>query len=259
MVLQAVVWLVTGFVAGLLGSLLGIGGGMLIVPLLLLLGNVPIKHAIMTSLASVTATSAVSTVFYVRKGLVNTWLASCLLPTVILGSFLGAHTALSLPEKVLRAAFGFLLLCVAALMLRGKDQHGDESGKKSQEAVGSKLRILLLALMCVAVGFFSGLLGVGGGFLLVPLMTIILGMPLKESIATSLLIVGGAGSTGATIYYQSGLFNPIVTSTVIIGVTLGASIGSAIMVRTRARVLRILFVAVLVYLALRMLWGAVLS
>ena len=226
------------------------GGGVLITPLLVILLGVPIKTAISASLVAVTVTSSVSTVYYFEKKLVNVEAASYILLSVITGSYLGAHIAITLPSRVLKIAFGALLFIVSFLMVK----------KPSRTEFGEEFRFskrfLSGCILAFTAGLSSGLFGVGGGFLLVPIMNLVIKMPLKEAIATSLVVVGGAGSTGAVVYFESGFLNPMITSLVVMGVFFGALAGSKAMVKLKARVLRIAFVCILLYLAFKMIMGA---
>ncbi len=236
--------------AGFIGSLVGLGGGVLITPLLVMLLGVPIKTSISASLVAVTVTSSVSTVYCFEKKLINSEAASYTLLSVIVGSYTGAHIAITLPSRVLKVAFGVLLLVVSILMFK----------RPSKAEFKSELRFTsrfwMGCILAFAAGLSSGLFGVGGGFLLVPIMNLVMRMPLKEAIATSLVVVGGAGSTGAVVYFESGFLNPIITSLVVIGVFFGALAGSKAMVKLKAWILRLAFVCILLYLAFKMIMGA---
>ena len=259
---------VVGAAVGLLGSMLGIGGGVLIIPVLSLFLNVPIKIAIGASIISVVATSSAAGAAYVAHGLTNTKLAMVLEVATTLGALAGGLSAAFLPPRALYLLFGLVLVYVVYSMGRlPKSETGSgPSGLLDAAYVDpSTGRAVVYGIRRLPVGMgasflagnVSGLLGVGGGIIKVPIMTLVLGMPLKAAIATSNFMIGVTAATSALIYYGRGYVDPQVAIPTALGVLLGARFGPRLGGRLRGATLKRLFQGLLVVFALQMLAKAV--
>ncbi len=238
--------LLIGLIAGLIGSMLGIGGGFLIVPLLVLALGIPMHLAASISLSSITMTSLSSTTVYARENMVDFKLGLLLEATTALGAILGSYIALTLDEKVLKILFGIVLSYAAYRMIVSR--RVDTAGTSI-----SRPRLAAGLLASVGAGAISGMLGIGGGTIKVPLMVLILGVPTKTAIATSAFMVGITASTAAIVYWSQGIYQPILVSILIIGIFVGAQIGSRLALRMKGMILRRFFGLVLLFFALRML------
>ena len=259
------------FVAGVLGSLLGLGGGMIVVPALTLLLGVDIRLAIGASIISVIATSSGAAAAYVRDHLANLRVAMFLELGTTSGAITGAWVAGILHPRWLFVLFGAILGYSALAMLRPRPRvvahpHGgmrlvhrlrlqssyfDEA--RGEEVFYEPARPALgLALMYVA-GIVSGLLGIGSGALKVPAMDLAMGLPIKVSTATSNFMIGVTAAASAGLYFSRGQIDPFVAAPVAIGVLLGAFTGSRILSRVSSRALRVTFVIVLVLVSVQML------
>jgi|BarGraNGADG00212_2_1021979.scaffolds.fasta_scaffold03958_4 uncharacterized membrane protein YfcA len=259
---------VMGLCVGLLGSMLGIGGGVLIIPLLTLLFGVDIKTAIGASIISVIATSSAAGAVYVGHGMTHTRLGMVLEIATTLGAVAGGITAVLLPARYLYGIFGLVLLYVV-YSLRGLA--GSEGGSQptglldtsfidpltgGQVNYGVRRLKAGLAASFVA-GNISGLLGIGGGIIKVPIMTLVMGMPFKAAIATSNFMIGVTAATSAVIYYGRGYILPDVAVPTALGVLAGAQIGPRLGGRARSGTLRLIFQVLLFAFAVQMLWKAI--
>jgi uncharacterized protein len=264
-----------GIAAGLFGSLLGLGGGILIVPLLTLVFNLPLLAAIGVSLVCVIVTSGASAAVYLERRVANLRLGMVLELFTAVGALAGGLAAFLLPETVLELLFAGLLLYVAATMARppATTPDSDDAPPEAEGVVGAPApdpsfaatlsgpgyrvrHVGFGAAGSVVAGVTSALLGVGGGLVKVPVMHVVMGVPLRVATATSNLMIGITASAGAIIYLLRGGIDPYVASPTAIGVFLGASLGSRIAHRIQLRVLRALFVAILLYTSWQMLQRA---
>ncbi len=263
-------WLLGGgIVVGVFGGLLGIGGGVFLVPLLVLALHVPIHEAIGTSLVCIIATSSIVAAINLERGLVNIGLGTTLELATTLGAVAGGIAAGWLSERQLTLAFGVTLLIVTGLML--VKQRMAATTRRSFEAergllggyyvdpasgtkVGYRVRRLPLAMATGGVaGTISGMLGIGGAVLTVPALNLFNGVPMKAAIATSNSMIGVTAVAGAIVYYLRGEINPGLTVLVVLGVLAGSLAGAKLTEVLRANIVRIIFIVVILAIAGRML------
>lgn len=241
-----------GAAAGLFGSLLGLGGGVLIVPLLTLVFGLELREAVGVSLVSVIMTSSVAAGVYLERHVADLRLGMRLELFTAIGALVGGSIAFLIEERVLALLFAVLLAYVAFSMLRARAAGGPAT--PDDESTSYEVHNLPLGVVgATGAGVLSALLGVGGGIVKVPLMHLGMGVPLRVSTATSNLMVGITAAASAVIYVIHGEVDPYIAGPTAIGVFLGASAGSRIAHRVDLRVLRFLFVAVLLYTAVQML------
>jgi uncharacterized membrane protein YfcA len=263
-----------GIAAGLFGSLLGLGGGILIVPLLTLGFGLPLLTAVGVSLICVIVTSGASAAVFLERRVANLRLGMTLELFTACGALVGGLVAFLLPETVLELLFAALLVYVAATMARGLRGGQDEAAAEASAPVadteatsgfiarlsdpGYRVRnVGLGAVGSVGAGVASALLGIGGGLVKVPVMHVLMGVPLRVATATSNLMIGITASASAIVYLLRGGIDPYAATPTAIGVFLGASLGSRVVHRIDLRLLRGLFVAILLYTAWRMLQRAI--
>ena len=271
--IDGLILIVGGMAAGLFGSLLGLGGGILIVPLLTLVFNLPLLTAVGVSLVCVIVTSGASAGVYLERRVANLRLGMVLELFTALGALAGGLAAFILPETVLELLFAALLVYVAVTMVRGREPEPDVGGAEadamaadlaadssfiaSLSGPGYRVRHLGFgAVGSVVAGVTSALLGIGGGLVKVPVMHVLMGVPLRVATATSNLMIGITASASAIIYLLRGGIDPYVASPTAVGVFFGASLGSRIAHRIDVRILRGLFVAILLYTSWQMLQRA---
>ena len=253
--------------AGLLGSLLGLGGGVIIIPALTLVFNIPMQEAIGASLIAVIASSTGSASYYVEEGLTNIRLAMVLETATTLGSVIGALIAVYTNQYILAAAFGALLLYSSYYMLRrlestctnpvGQCGPFDLScsyvDKASQEQVEYGVKNLGKGLAAsLGAGGTSGLLGVGGGIIKVPVMNLWMGVPMRAACATSNFMIGVTALAGAIVYYQFDQINPTLAAMVAVGTFAGAAFGSRTSHRVDSGQLKRIFAFVMIAVAILM-------
>jgi len=295
-VIEGVLLLAAGAGAGLFGSLLGLGGGILIVPLLTLAFGLPLLTAVGISLICVIVTSSAAAGVYLERRVANLRLGMTLELFTAGGAMVGGLVAFLLPERLLEGLFTALLGYVAITMARRRDPppavpagaalpqapqvpvraadaedvaRGDAAVAPSPEGPerafvdqlsgpGYRVHRLGFALIgSVFAGVASALLGIGGGLIKVPVMHVVMGVPLRVATATSNLMIGITASASAIIYLVRGGIDPYAAAPTAIGVFLGASVGSRIASRIDLRLLRGLFVAILLYTAWQMLQRAI--
>jgi uncharacterized membrane protein YfcA len=258
-----------GAAAGVFGSLLGLGGGVLIVPLLTLGFGLPLREAVGVSLVSVIMTSSAAAGVYLERHVANLRLGMLQELFTAMGALAGGLIAFLLDERLLSGLFAILLVYVAITMARATPPElvEETSLEPSPSAApthvgvlerlsGDEYRVRNLrwgVVGATGAGVASALLGIGGGIVKVPLMHLGMGVPLRIATATSNLMIGITGASGALIYVMQGGIDPYVAGPTAIGVFLGASAGSRLSHRIDVRVLRLLFVAVLLYSAAQML------
>lgn len=261
-----------GFAAGVFGSLLGLGGGILIVPLLTLGFGLPVREAVGVSLVAVIVTSSASASVYLERHAANLRLGMTLELFTAMGALVGGLVAFLLSEQLLAGLFTVLLVFTAVNMARrreavapasangGSTTNGGllaDGGAPSGGPVPSPLPYVVhnygrgIAGSLFA-GLVSALLGVGGGIIKVPVMHLVMGVPLRVATATSNLMIGITASASAIIYLVRGGIDPFVAGPTALGVFLGASLGSRTVHRIDVRVLRLLFIVVLLLTAWQM-------
>jgi uncharacterized membrane protein YfcA len=242
-----------GVLAGLLGSVLGLGGGILIIPMLTLVFGVPMHQAIGASLVCVIATSSGAAGLYVKRGLCDMRLGMTLELATTLGAIAGGMVAGLLKPQTLSILFSALLIYTALTMLRKKDRMKN-TGNLNHEEGPHKIRHLPWGMgASFFAGNVSGLLGVGGGIVKVPVMYLLMRVPLKTAVATSNFMIGVTASAGAFVYFSRGEVHPLVAGSTMLGVFLGATLGSRLLPKIKAEYLKKAFVFILIYLSLEML------
>jgi len=264
-------------IAGLLGSLTGLGGGVIIIPLLTLGFGVDIRYAIGTSLISVIATSSGAASSYVKEGLLNIRIGMFLEIATTLGAIAGAAIAVFAPTHAIAVIFGLVLLYSAFNSLQMKSHDGErnddtvqENGKwvKLLKAEGTytagtetkdyKLRNLGGGFSVMGgAGILSGLLGIGSGALKVIAMDSVMKIPFKVSTSTSNFMIGVTAAASAGIYLSRGYIDPILSMPIMLGVLIGSLTGAKILMKSQTRKIRIVFAVVITFLAIEMIYNGI--
>jgi len=255
--------------AGVLGSLLGLGGGIIVVPALTLLLHVDIRLAIGASIISVIATSSGAAAAYVRERLTNLRVAMFLEIGTTSGAITGAFIAGRIHPRWLFVLFGAVLGYSAVAMLRRKIDHPTDLtnpwsrrlklsssyfDEVLEREVPYKVKSPIVGLgLMYGAGTISGLLGVGSGALKVPAMDLAMGLPIKVSTATSNFMIGVTAAASAGVYFSRGQVDPLIAAPVAVGVLTGALLGSRLLPRIENQIVRRLFVAVLIIVSVQML------
>ncbi|SEM55644.1 hypothetical protein SAMN05216436_105169 [bacterium A37T11] len=257
--------------AGLVGSLTGLGGGVVIIPLLTVVLGVDIHYAIGAALVSVIATSSGSAAAYVREGITNIRLGMFLEIATTAGAVCGAMLASVAPAHLIAILFGSTLIFSALNSMRKKAEHqvpvssrlavklklpGSYPSTSGPISYGTKNVIGGFSMMGLA-GMLSGLLGIGSGAFKVIAMDNIMKIPFKVSTTTSNFMMGVTATASAVIYLQKGYIEPGICMPVVIGVLLGAMTGAQILIRANPKKLRIFFAVVIISLGLNMIYNGV--
>jgi uncharacterized protein len=268
---SALIWL-GSLVAGLLGALTGLGGGALLVPFLTLAFDVDMRYAIGASLISVIATSSGAAAAYVKEGFTNMRVGMFLEIATTLGALLGAFLAARIPTSAIAIIFGLVLLHSAYLSSRPLPERLDND---QPDPLATRLRMNstypsphgLQAYYVHAVprgfgimglaGALSGLLGIGSGAVKVLAMDQAMRIPFKVSTTTSNFMIGVTAAASAGVYLNRGYIDPGLSMPVMLGVLLGSLLGARLLVRAQTRLLRIIFSAVIVVLAIQMIYHGV--
>jgi uncharacterized membrane protein YfcA len=258
--------------AGLLGALTGLGGGIVIVPMLTVLFHIDIRYAIGASLVSVIATSSGAAAAYVREGYTNVRVGMVLEVATTLGAIAGAYLATFVPTPAIATIFGLVLLFSAyraampdseqvtdaaphplAVRLRLSSTYPAAGGERAYSVQNVPAGFGLMGL----AGALSGLLGIGSGALKVLAMDQAMRLPFKVSTTTSNFMIGVTAAASAGIYLHRGYIEPGLALPVMVGVLCGALLGARLLTFARTAHLRILFTAVVVVLGLQMLYKGV--
>jgi len=252
-VAHSVVLLLLGLVAGGVGALAGIGGGIIITPILAIYFGVPIHQAIGVSLTAVIATSTATSSVYVERGLSNIRLGMTLEMATTLGAAIAAIVAGYIDRRTLALLFSAFLVYTAGSMLRKAWKSRNEECEA--EIPQYEIRHYPLGMSsALLAGGFSGLLGIGGGPIKVPIMYLFMGVPLRVATATSNFMIGVTAATSAYIYYGRGDIPVHIAAPIVIGVFAGSLLGAKLAPRVRNTYVLFLLIFVTAYLAVTMIW-----
>jgi uncharacterized protein len=252
-----------GAVAGMLGALLGLGGGVFLVPFLNVVLGMPFKVAGAISLMAVIATSSAVSARTAGRHLINLRLGMLLEVASAAGGLAAGVTLQYFPERLLYGLFSFVAMAIAAIMLTRLDRRNvldasEDPGRlggryfdeESQREVVYKVRRLPLGLgvSCLA-GYVSGAFGIGGGILKVPVLNVWCGVPMRAAAATSGLMIGVTAVASVPIHYANGYILPGYAASAVLGVLLGSQAGFWFGGRTTARWLRLIMAGVLLFVS----------
>jgi uncharacterized protein len=260
------------FLAGLLGSLTGLGGGVVVIPLLTLAFGVDIRYAIGASLVASIATSSGAASAYVKEGITNIRIGMFLEIATTTGAVIGALLATYIAPGIVAVIFGCVLIFSAIMSVRKKVEHLELS---QTSGIAQKLklngsyptpegkieyyirRVPGGYLLMTVAGIISGLLGIGSGALKVLAMDVVMHIPFKVSTTTSNFMIGVTAAASAVVYLQRGYIDPGIAMPVMLGVLTGAITGSKILVRANTHKLRRFFAVVIAILAFEMIYNGI--
>jgi uncharacterized protein len=263
--------LATSFGAGIVGAILGLGGGILLVPLLTMVFGINMHYAMGASLVSVIATSSGAAAMYLRSGLSNIRVGLFLAMATVTGAVIGAALSRIVPTRALELILGLALAYSAVVTLRQLKVELPETqshdpiamrfgleGRYDDVRLGREVtyradRVKTGVAVMWGAGLLSGLLGIGSGAFKVLALDYVMRLPMKVSTATSNFMIGITASASAAVYFGRGDIHPVIATPVALGVMLGATVGTALMGRLRNTTVRALFLPVIFYLALSMI------
>jgi uncharacterized membrane protein YfcA len=257
------------YLAGLVGSLTGLGGGVVLIPLLTLVFHVDIRYAIGAALLASIANSSGAASAYVKEGITNIRLGMFLEIATTVGAVVGAVIAVFTPTNTIAILFGSILLFSAGMTLRKKNQEALPVGSatanklKLNSSYPTKAGEVSYHLKNVGAGFsimtvagiFSGLLGIGSGALKVLAMDSTMHIPFKVSTTTSNFMIGVTAAASAVVYLQRGYMDACIAFPVVLGVLAGAFTGSKLLSRIDARVLKYIFCTAIAFVAIEMIYN----
>lgn len=257
--------------AGFLGALLGLGGGIIITPVLTLLFGLDIKYAIGASIVSVIATSSGAAIAYLKDKITNVRIGMFLEIGTTLGAITGAFLSGIINPQYLYFIFGLLLLFSAVMMIKKTKEelpqevvatplaeklslNSEYYDKVLNRTVQYKVTGVYGGLgMMYGAGVISGLLGIGSGIFKVMAMDFYMKLPLKVSSATSNFMIGVTAAASAGVYFLRGSIDPKIAAPVALGVLLGATVGTRVMQHLKSKTIRIIFVPVLLFVSIEMI------
>lgn len=255
-------------VSGFLGALTGLGGGVVLVPLLTIFFKVDLHYAIGASLVSVIATSSGSAAAYVKEGFSNIRIGMFLEIATTLGALLGAYLTARVPASAIAVVFGLTLIYSAYVARRTRPR---EEGERTPDPLATKLkmngtfpdtsglrsynvyRVPAGFSIMFGAGTLSGLLGIGSGAMKVVAMDQAMRIPFKVSTTTSNFMIGVTAAASAGIYLTRGYIDPALAMPVMLGVLIGSLMGTRVLVKTKTKSLRLVFSLVIVLLGIEML------
>jgi len=263
--------LATSFGAGIVGAVLGLGGGILLVPLLTMVFGINLHYAMGASLVSVIATSSGAAAMYLRSGLSNIRIGLFLAMATVTGAFIGAALSGVVPARALELILGLALTYSVVVTFRQLNVELPEGVPHDRVAMRFGLegtyedalldrkvtyradRVKAGFAVMWGAGLLSGLLGIGSGAFKVLALDYVMRLPMKVSTATSNFMIGITAAASASVYFARGDIHPVIVTPVALGVLLGASVGTSLMGRLRNTTVRMLFLPVILYLALSMM------
>lgn len=248
LILATLLPLLVGVLAGVLGAILGLGGGVIVVPalefIMQALGQpISLTEAVAVSQVGVLAVGLSGAAAYMQRGLVQLRLGYLLAPFTILGGVLGSFLGLVLPAVAVATVFVMLLLYSAYKLLRPL------APRQSQAAISPYTRPAM-----AFAGIMSGLLGIGGGTVQVPVLHLLAGLPMHQAVATSTFMMGLTATANIIIYQSSGMLNAQLALAVALGVLLGAKLGANLQQRVSSERLKQLFAGLLLFTAAQFFW-----
>jgi len=256
---------VAASITAVLGSMLGLGGGVFLVPIFTLFFGVDQKLAIGASAVAVATNSVVGSTVHLESRFTNLRFAMMMEVTTAIGALVGAIVGVWAPEQAINFIFASVLVYAAVSMAikrassnefvsDGPDPHGltgefhDPATNRTVRYIPQRLQLGLS--MSTIAGVMSGMLGVGGGVIKVPVMNVLMRVPVKAAAGTSAFMVGITAVASSSVYYSKGKIDPTIVVPAMIGIYLGSQFGSRLTRRLHAERLTLIFVLILAYLSI---------
>jgi len=253
-----------GMFAGSIGTMLGLGGGVLMIIFFILGLNLPAQQAVALSLLAVIASSSMGGSVYIRDKMTNLKLAMILETCTVTGAVIGALLAMLMPVSAIQLLLGAVLIYAAAMMIKGvrgeeapvlsakgltvKGEYNDECTKT--RVCYTVIRMKLGLFLSLVAGGISGLVGIGGGVIMVPIMNLAMKIPMKAAAATSNFMVGVPAAASAFVYFNQGYVDLYLAVPSVLGIMVGAYAGTRVMGRMRSNMLRRMLGIILAFFAL---------
>ena len=245
--METILYVSCGLTAGLLGGYLGLGGGIVMVPFLTVAAGIDFKTAVPVSVTAIVVNSLSSSNEYLKKGMVDIELVILLSIFMVMGNIAGSNLAQIVPEEYSRILFTVLLLYTAVSLFKGKS-----ASEKLDYADHRTRYILIFTVIAFFTGVLAGLLGVGGGVILVPMMYLVIGLPLSTARGTSSLMIGCSAAGSAAVYFLNDQIDFQILAPVIAGIVVGGKIGGLLGTVAKPVVVKVMFFASMLYLAFKL-------
>lgn len=263
-----------GIIVGVLGAILGIGGGIIMVPVLTFLFNMPIHNAIAVSLVVITANSMSTSAVYLKSGAANLNLGIALSIVSVIGALVGSKTAVHLPQNIVMIILGVIQLIMAYLtylkMKQGSKEYREQNddikvffyGEFLDKATNKLIKYNPVKtgynfLFSAFSGVFSGLSGAGGGALIIPGMNLISNVPIKAATATSSFVIGFTAAAGSIVYMQAGFVDVKVACSIIFGIFAGTFISMRYFSKITDKKVSYLLIVLLLIVAFQMIYEGI--
>lgn len=270
--IDVLILIIIAIVIGIIASMLGIGGGVFLIPILTLGFGIDIKVAAATSLVTIIVTSSTSASRYLEGGFVNINLGVFLELFSVIGAIVGAIAVIYLQDFIIEAIFGLVLIYTAVYMWKTRDADSKVCVDKNITSISGKARFRGKfydectketieydvkhlgpgAGTSFIAGNLSGLIGVGGGIVNVPAMNLMMGVPMKAAASTSNFMIGVTAVASALVYLSNGLMAPVIIAATSIGIFIGAIIGTRMLLKIKGTTLRIVFAVTIILIAILM-------
>lgn len=265
---MVLIWL-GSLLAGLLGSLTGLGGGVIVVPLLVLGFGIDLKYAVGASLVSVIATSSGAAAAFVKEGYTNVRIGMLLEVGTTIGALTGAFVSILIPKSIIGFIFGAVLIFSAYLAIQPKSEQGHTG---PDDKLAEKLRLNSTYpgpdgitaykvtqipggfILMFGAGVLSAMLGIGSGSIKVLAMDQLMKIPFKVSTTTSNFMIGVTGAASVGFYLSHGYIDPVLSAPVMLGVLIGSLVGARILKTAKVSILRNIFAAVISVVGLEMIY-----
>ena len=272
--ISIILLILLGIIVGVLGAILGLGGGIIMVPVLTFLFNMPIHNAIAVSLVVITANSMSTSAVYLKSGAANLNLGIALSIVSVIGALVGSKTAVHLPQNIVMIILGVIQLIMAYLTYLKMKQGSKEYREQNDDIKGffygeflDKATNKLIKYNPVKTGYnflfsafsgvFSGLSGAGGGALIIPGMNLISNVPIKAATATSSFVIGFTAAAGSIVYMQAGFVDVKVACSIIFGIFAGTFISMRYFSKITDKKVSYLLIVLLLIVAFQMIYEGI--
>jgi len=246
-IIPELLYVLCGLAAGLMGGYLGLGGGEIMVPILTIGLGLDIKAAVPVSVVAIVVNSMSSSTEYLRSGMVDIQLVVTITIFMAMGNIAGSTASVAVSPEVVQLLLTGLLIYTAFTLLRGR------TPSQRLEFIDNRRRYMGLVIgLTFAIGCLAGLVGIGGGVFLVPLLFLVVGCPLATARGTTALVISMSAASAAVVYYLQDAIDFQVAVPVVFGILVGGRIGGFFGTTARPVVVRVLFFAVMLYLAYRL-------
>ena len=249
--IDLLLYLGCGLVAGVLGGYLGLGGGVAMVPYLVVLMGVDIRMAVPVSTAAITVSSVSASTEYLKKSMVDLEMVLTLAVFLTMGNVLGSSLVAVIPRDLLQLVFTAFLVYTSLMFLKGRKT-------ADRQTSGSDLTVkywLATSGLSFLAGVMGGLLGVGGGIIMVPVLYLMLGLPLTTARGTMTFMFGFSAAASTLVFMALHQLNYLMAGPVILGSLLGGKLGGYLGTVSKPLTVRIIFFIVLMYMAVRLGWA----